>query len=119
MPVTQAFGYSIRLRLKETASARSVRVPFLDGDQQAGCSAVSLGCPRVTVGVFLRLRPQWSTTRSKMNGCPYGGCVRYAGPKNGLASLAPPLTDRGFPTSDVRDREHGVCGLPSLLGNPA
>ncbi|GJQ88715.1 hypothetical protein Trydic_g5802, partial [Trypoxylus dichotomus] len=57
---------------------RSVRVPFLDEDQQAGRSAVSLGCPRrVNVGGRTSVESwgrilvsdtrgfQWSTARPK------------------------------------------------------
>ncbi|GJQ82663.1 hypothetical protein Trydic_g19680 [Trypoxylus dichotomus] len=43
------------------------------------------------------------------SGCPHGGSV---------PSVAPPLTDRGFSTADLRDRDNGVCGLLSSLGNP-
>ncbi|GJQ70717.1 hypothetical protein Trydic_g650 [Trypoxylus dichotomus] len=48
-------------------------------------------------------------TQCERGGCPHGGCARD------LASLVPPSSDRGFPTSDVRGRARGICGAHSDL----
>ncbi|GJQ79386.1 hypothetical protein Trydic_g16245 [Trypoxylus dichotomus] len=73
-PATQSTFGSGKQHLR-----RSVRVPFLDVDQQAGCPAISLGlgCPRrVTVGGRTS-KGSWgriagTPTRAGSNGLPLG-----------------------------------------------